>query len=58
MMIDNKISEMAAQEKREYFKMWRAANKDKVAKYNATYWEKKAAEKLATQQENMTGEEG
>jgi len=57
-MIDNKISEMAAQEKREYFKMWRAANKDKVAKYNATYWEKKAAEKLATQQENMTGEEG
>ena len=25
---------------REYFKKWRAKNKDKVKKYNMSYWQK------------------
>ena len=31
--------------RREYLRKWRAANKEKVRQYNATYWEKKAQER-------------
>jgi len=44
------VDELAAEERREYFRKWRAANKDKVAKHNANYWRKKAEQKLQEQQ--------
>lgn len=34
---------------REYFKAWRAANKDKVREYNRNYWEKRALKRLQEQ---------
>lgn len=34
--------------KREYFKNWRKNNKDKIQKYNETFW-KKQAEKINNQ---------
>ena len=45
---DNKkkyIEALAREFKREYFRKWRAANKDKVKENNRRYWEKKALEK-------------
>lgn len=41
------IEELAREERLAYFREWRANNKDKVKKHNATYWEKKAKLKLA-----------
>ena len=43
------IEQLATEEKREYFKLWRAANKDKVKKHNTTYWQRRAEKKLKEQ---------
>ena len=45
------IEELAAKERKEYFRLWRAANKDKVKKHNATYWQRRAEKKLKEQGE-------
>lgn len=49
------IEEIAREERLAYFREWRANNKDKVKKHNATYWEKRAkriiAEREAKQNE-------
>lgn len=39
------IEALAREMKREYFRKWRAANKDKVKENNRRYWEKKALKK-------------
>ena len=36
--------------RREYYRKWRAANKDKVRRYNLAYWEKKAQERKKEQE--------
>lgn len=33
---------LAAEAKREYMRKWRAENKDRIRKYNETYWLKQA----------------
>jgi hypothetical protein len=38
------MTEEAKAKRREYFKQWRKANKEKAKEYNARYWEKKAQE--------------
>jgi hypothetical protein len=43
------IEEMAAEARREYFRKWRAENKDKVRKHNQNYWRKKAMQRLVNQ---------
>ena len=35
--------------RREYYRNWRANNKDKVRQHNKNYWTKKAAEKQQTE---------
>jgi hypothetical protein len=40
------VKELAAQERKEYFRAWRAANKEKTAEHRRRYWEKKALERL------------
>lgn len=45
------VEQLAAEEKREYFRQWRAANKEKVKKHNATYWQRRAEKKLKEQGE-------
>ncbi len=40
------IEELAKKERREYYRQWRAKNKDKVREKNRRYWERKAAQKL------------
>jgi hypothetical protein len=36
------IEELAAAERKAYFKEWRAKNKDKTAEHRRRYWEKRA----------------
>ena len=39
-MTDTQIAEIARAERLEYFRKWRAANKDKVKEANRKYWER------------------
>lgn len=41
------VEEIAREERLAYFREWRANNKDKVKKHNATYWEKRAKRIIA-----------
>ena len=41
-MDNKKTTEAVKNAQREYFKKWRAANKDKVRQYNKNFWEKRA----------------
>ena len=41
------VEEIAREERLAYFREWRANNKDKVKKHNATYWEKRATRIIA-----------
>ncbi|GHV32722.1 hypothetical protein FACS18949_04550 [Clostridia bacterium] len=45
------VEQLAAEERKAYFKAWRAANKEKAAEHRRRYWEKKALEKLNAAQE-------
>ena len=47
---DGNLEEMMKEKRREYFRQWRAKNKDKVRQHNLNYWMKKA------QQEAQKGE--
>ena len=40
------IEELALEERKKYFKEWRAKNKDKVKKHQQTYWENVAKRNL------------
>jgi len=40
----NVYSEEAREAQREYYRKWRAQNKEKVREKNRKYWEKKAAQ--------------
>lgn len=51
------IEQLAAEEKREYFRKWRAANKDKTKKHNADYWKRKAEQKLKQEEAEKQGGE-
>jgi hypothetical protein len=46
-MKETRLDNLAKQERREYQRKWRAANKEKVQKHNANYWKNRAAKKLA-----------
>ena len=39
---EHKRSKEAIEAKRKYDKAWRAANKEKIKKYNHDYWERKS----------------
>lgn len=39
-----KLTDEAAQARREYYKKWREANKEHCKEYRRRYWEKKAAQ--------------
>jgi hypothetical protein len=40
------LERVAAEERKAYFKQWRAANKDKTAQHRRNYWLKKAEARL------------
>lgn len=41
-MSNQTVEERAKELQRQYLREWRAKNKDKVTKYNAEYWMRKA----------------
>lgn len=45
------LEEKVLEERREYFRQWRAKNKDKVRESNRRYWERRAAKKANVEQE-------
>ena len=52
-MDNKKTSEAIKNAQREYFKQWRAANKDKVRQYNKNFWEKRALAGTPENAENV-----
>ena len=50
--VKDNLEELAKMEKREYFRKWRAANKNRIKQYNADYWQKRALQKKAEGKEN------
>ncbi len=49
------MSQSAEEIRREYYRQWRAKNKERVSAYNRRYWEKRA-EKLKTKKSNRGDE--
>lgn len=47
----NGMSEAGKLAKREYAKRWRAKNREKVRQYNYAYWNRRAQNERATQQD-------
>ena len=45
-MMKNKIDDLATEIRREYYRKWRAANKDKVRQHNANYWRRQAEKRV------------
>lgn len=45
-MDDFLLERLANEEKKAYFKKWRAANKEKVQKHNKTYWKHRVEKRL------------
>lgn len=50
-MAEITLEERAREERREYYRQWRAKNPDKVKENNRRYWEKRAAKKDQAEQE-------
>ena len=50
-MAEMTLEERAKEERREYFRQWRAKNPDKVRENNRRYWERRAARKVEEKQE-------
>lgn len=46
------IDDLIVQERKEYFKNWRAKNKDKVRKNNQNYWKKRVEKKIKESEKN------
>lgn len=55
--MEKSLDELAMEERREYFRKWRAANKDKVKKHNADYWKRRAEQKLKERMNKNDGPE-
>lgn len=49
------LEELALEERREYFREWRANNKERVKKHNATYWAKRAKRRLEEKRQMQEG---
>lgn len=43
------MENVGTQNRREYYRQWRANNKDRIREYNARYWAKRA-ERMAQEQ--------
>ena len=50
-MAEMTLEERAREERREYFRQWRARNPEKVRENNRRYWEKRAAMKAQKEQD-------
>ena len=51
----NKMSDEAKEAQRKYLRQWRMRNPDKVAKYVAAYWERKARQQAEISKKQNDG---
>ena len=51
-MANETLNDLAIKERREYYKKWRANNKDKVRKSNQNYWKRRAEKRLQEEAKN------
>lgn len=49
------INEAAKLARRDYYRRWRAANKDKVREANRRYWQRQGQIRLEKQKEEQNG---
>lgn len=54
-MAELTLEEKAREERREYFRQWRAKNPDKVRENNRRYWEKRAAKRAEAERTQEVG---
>jgi len=54
-MTKNELQAAIAEEKRKYFRDYYAKNREKILAKNERYWERKAAQSLAAQEEQADG---
>ena len=50
-LTDEQIKELARELQREYLRLWRKKNRDKIKEYNERYWRRRAIREL---KENKT----
>lgn len=56
--MEEKFDDLTIKVRREYYRKWRAANKDKVKQHNANYWRKqkeKYLKEIATEEVQSDG---
>lgn len=53
-MNENEEIERVKQARREYFRKWRANNKDRVKEYNRRYWQSVAEKQQTANQANSS----
>lgn len=46
------VEEMAKEERREYQRRWRSANREKTKKHQNDYWKRKAMQKIEDNKED------
>jgi uncharacterized short protein YbdD (DUF466 family) len=50
-MVKDQLEDQINEERRAYFRAWRAANPDKTRKHRQNYWRKRTERKLKEQNE-------
>ena len=55
-MATTPLDEQAAEERREYFRQWRAKNPDKVRENNRRYWERRASKRAEAEKEQVVSQ--
>lgn len=49
------IDDKAAEIRRDYYRQWRAANKERIKQHNQNYWRKKASKVINNQLDKKEG---
>ena len=55
-MDNQNIDEIIKEERKQYYKKWRANNPDKVKKHNSDYWRRRVERKIKSETNKKAGE--
>ncbi len=48
---EKSLERLVIEERRDYFRKWRAENPEKVKQHNANYWRKRALKRISNEKE-------
>lgn len=54
--VSTNLDQLARIERLEYFRRWRAANKDKTRQHTENYWRRRAEKRQKKEEQNGTGQ--